>query len=75
MVVVGLTRGGRLLESLTAGLWLERCLVLWIGIVVAWIMEGVGGRRGYSTVLNLGWLAAKLSCTYCVTDFSPISLF
>ena len=43
MVVVGLTRGGRLLESLTAGLWLERCLVLWIGIVVAWIMEGVGG--------------------------------
>lgn len=75
MVVVGLTRGGRLLESLTAGLWLERCLVLWIGIVVAWIMEGVGGRRGYSTVLTLGWLAAKLSCTYCVTDFSPISLF
>ena len=54
MVVVGLTRGGRLLESLTAGLWLERCLVLWIGIVVAWIMEGVGGRRGYSTVLTLG---------------------
>ena len=45
MVVVGLTRGGRLLESLTAGLWLERCLVLWIGIVVAWIMEGVGRRR------------------------------
>ena len=76
MVVVGLTRGGRLLESLTAGLWLERCLVLWIGIVVAWIMEGVGGgRRGYSTVLTLGWLAAKLLCTYCVTDFSPISLF
>ena len=75
MVVVGLTRGGRLLESLTAGLWLERCLVLWIGIVVPWIMEGVGGRRGYSTVLTLGWLAAKLSCTYCVTDFSPISLF
>ena len=75
MVVVGLTRGGRLLESLTAGLWLERCLVLWIDIVVAWIMEGVGGRRGYSTVLTLGWLAAKLSCTYCVTDFSPISLF
>ena len=81
MVVVGLTRGGRLLESLTAGLWLERCCagkVLWIGIVVAWIMEGGsggGGRRGYSTVLTLGWLAAKLSCTYCVTDFSPISLF
>ena len=45
MVAVGLTRGGRLQESLTAGLWLERCLVLWIGIVVAWIMEG-GGRRG-----------------------------
>lgn len=43
MVAVGLTRGGLLQESLTAGLWLERCLVLWIGIVVAWIMEGVGG--------------------------------
>ena len=58
MVVVGLTRGGRLLESLTAGLWLERCLVLWIGIVVAWIMEGVGGGgdggiRLYS--LLAGW--------------------
>lgn len=58
MVVVGLTRGGRLLESLTAGLWLERCLVLWIGIVVAWIMEGVGGGgdggiRLYS--LLVGW--------------------
>ena len=46
MVAVGLTRGGRLQESLTAGLWLERCLVLWIGIVVAWIMEGVGGGGG-----------------------------
>ena len=58
MVAVGLTRGGRLLESLTAGLWLERCLVLWIGIVVAWIMEGVGGGgdggiRLYS--LLAGW--------------------
>ena len=61
MVVVGLTRGGRLLESLTAGLWLERCCagkVLWIGIVVAWIMEGVGGGgdggiRLYS--LLAGW--------------------
>ena len=45
MVAVGLTRGGRLQKSLTAGLWLERCLVLWIGIVEAWIMEG-GGRGG-----------------------------
>ena len=59
MVVVGLTRGGRLLESLTAGLWLERCLVLWIGIVVAWIMEGVGGGGGDGGIrlysLLAGW--------------------
>ena len=56
MVAVGRTRGGRLQEYLTAGLWLERCLVLWIGIVVAWVMEGVGGDRGirlYS--LMAGW--------------------
>ena len=60
MVAVGRTRGGRLHEYLTAGLWLERCLVLWIGIVVAWIMEGVGGG-GETGVLDCtdSWLVGR----------------
>lgn len=59
MVAVGLTRDGRLQESLTAGLWLERCLVLWIGIVVAWIMEGGGGWETGVFDCTHSWLVGR----------------
>lgn len=60
-----LTRSGRLLSRVSNCRALaERFLVLWIGIVVAWIMGagGGGGRgdagvvaHGDSTVLTHGW--------------------